>query len=45
MLCRLDHSTMMVTLQVYSHVTDGMDSDADGRVAALFDSHTARDAR
>jgi integrase len=33
---RLGHSTVMVTLEVYSHVTAGMGRDAAEQVAALF---------
>ena len=34
---RLGHSTIAVTLGVYSHVTDGMDLGAAQQVAALFE--------
>ena len=34
----LGHSSTQVTLDVYSHVTPGMQADATGRVAGLFDA-------
>jgi integrase len=33
---RLGHSTIAVTLGIYSHVTEGMQEDAAERVASLF---------
>lgn len=38
---RLGHSTVAVTLMIYSHITDGMDGDAANHVAALFDEAQA----
>ena len=36
----LGHSSTQVTLDVYSHVTPGMQADATGRVAGLFGAHS-----
>jgi len=33
---RLGHASAMITLDIYSHVTEGMDRDAANTVAALF---------
>ena len=35
---RLGHSSITVTLGIYSHVTDGLDLGAAEQVAALFDA-------
>ena len=33
---RLEHANIGMTLNLYSHVTEGMDRDAADRVAGLF---------
>ena len=33
---RLGHSTVAITLEIYSHVTEGLGREAADRVASLF---------
>jgi integrase len=40
---RLGHSSVGVTLDIYSHVTPGLESDAADRIASLFLRRPARD--
>ena len=42
---RLGHSSITVTLGIYSHVTDGLDLGAAEQVAALFDPSPSVDPR
>jgi len=35
---RLGHASATITLDIYSHVTEGMDRDAANTVAALFEA-------
>lgn len=41
---RLGHSTISITLDIYSHVNPAMDADAANTVAALIGSHSAAPA-
>ena len=39
---RLGHANISITLDIYSHVTQGMDADAATLVASLFSDVTSR---